>query len=52
MLGICGLGEPEGSRNHKGPQARWLCCSLLTYHPAYSLALATRQRAWAACSKM
>jgi len=52
MLGIRGLGEPEGSRNHKGPQARWLCRSLLTYHPAYSLALATRQRALAACSKM
>src|SRR5437899_3615982 len=29
-----------------GPQARWLCCSLLTYRPGYSSSLAPRQRAW------
>src|SRR5437762_10167335 len=28
-----------------GPQARWLCCSLLTYRPGYSSSLAPRQRA-------
>src|SRR5213592_3546826 len=26
-----------------GPQARWLCCSLLTYRPGYSSSLAPRQ---------
>ncbi|HYK90752.1 MAG TPA: hypothetical protein VE398_18410, partial [Acidobacteriota bacterium] len=30
----------------RGPQARWLCCSLLTYHPGYSSLLAPFQRAW------
>src|SRR5947199_8038090 len=29
-----------------GPQARRLCCSLLTYRPGYSSSLAPRQRAW------
>src|SRR5207247_2849913 len=29
-----------------GPQACWLCCSLLTYRPGYSSSLAPRQRAW------
>ena len=29
-----------------GPQARWLCCSLLTYRPGYASSLAPRQRAW------
>src|SRR5205809_1155461 len=29
-----------------GPQARWRCCSLLTYRPGYSSRLAPRQRAW------
>ena len=27
-------------------QARWLCCSLLTYRPGYCSSLAPRQRAW------
>ncbi len=34
-----------------GPQARWLCCSLLTYHPGYSSSLAPRQRAWGPAAK-
>ncbi len=29
-----------------GPQARWLCCSLLTYRTGYASSLAPRQRAW------
>jgi hypothetical protein len=29
-----------------GPQARWLCCSLLTYRPGYASSLAPRQQAW------
>ena len=29
-----------------GPQARWLCCSLLTYRAGYASSLAPRQRAW------
>ena len=33
------------------PQARWLCCSLLTYHPGYSSSLAPRQRAWGPAAK-
>src|SRR4029453_515461 len=28
------------------PQARWLCCSLLTYRTGYASSLAPRQRAW------
>src|SRR6266702_20515 len=34
-----------------GPQARWLCCSLLTYRPGYSSSLAPRQRAWGPAAK-
>src|SRR5205814_5780547 len=34
-----------------GPQARWLCCSLLTYHTGYSSSLAPRQRAWGPAAK-
>ncbi len=34
-----------------GPQARWLCCSLLTYRPGYSSSLAPRQRAWGTAAK-
>ena len=34
-----------------GPQARWLCCSLLTYHLGYSSSLASRQRAWGPAAK-
>src|SRR5207249_4406382 len=34
-----------------GRSSRWLCCSLLTYRPGYSSALAPRQRAWEACAK-
>src|SRR5213083_2968334 len=34
-----------------GPQARWLCCSLLTYRPGYSSSLAARQRAWGPAAK-
>ncbi|HYK89994.1 MAG TPA: TetR/AcrR family transcriptional regulator, partial [Acidobacteriota bacterium] len=34
-----------------GPQARWLCCSLLAYHPGYSSSLAPRQRAWGPAAK-
>src|SRR5436305_7043029 len=34
-----------------GPQARWLCCSLLTYHPGYCSSLAPRQRAWGPAAK-
>src|SRR5512136_463564 len=33
-----------------GPQARWLCCSLLTYCPVCS-SLAPRQRAWGPAAK-
>jgi hypothetical protein len=29
-----------------GPQARWLCCSLLTYRAGYASSLAPRQQAW------
>ena len=29
-----------------GPQARWLCCSLLTYRAGYASSLAPRQRTW------
>ncbi len=29
----------------RGPQARWLCCSLLTYRDGYASPLAPRQRA-------
>ena len=32
-------------------QARWLCCSLLTYHTGYSSSLAPRQRAWGPAAK-
>jgi hypothetical protein len=35
-----------------GPQARWLCCSLLTYRIGYASSLAPRQRALGACSRM
>ena len=28
------------------PQARWLCCSLLTYRTGYASSLAPRQQAW------
>src|SRR5206468_7506241 len=34
-----------------GPQARWHCCSLLTYRPGYSSSLAPRQRAWGPAAK-
>src|SRR5438093_8793727 len=34
-----------------GPQARWLCCSLLTYRAGYSSSLAPRQRAWGPAAK-
>src|SRR5439155_5034217 len=34
-----------------GPQARWLCCSLLTYRPGYCSSLAPRQRAWGPAAK-
>src|SRR5947209_19512085 len=34
-----------------GPQARWLCCSLLTYRPGYSSSLAPGQRAWGPAAK-
>jgi len=34
-----------------GPQACWLCCSLLTYRPGYSSSLAPRQRAWGPAAK-
>src|SRR5947208_8491022 len=34
-----------------GPQARWLCCSLLTYRPGYSSSLAPRHRAWGPAAK-
>ncbi len=34
-----------------GPQARWFCCSLLTYRPGYSSSLAPRQRAWGPAAK-
>jgi hypothetical protein len=34
-----------------GPQARWLCCSLLTYHLRYTSSLASRQRAWGPAAK-
>src|SRR5438094_8089829 len=33
------------------PQARWLCCSLLTYRPGYSSSLSPRQRAWGPAAK-
>ena len=33
-----------------GPQARWLCCSLLAYYPVCS-SLAPRQRAWGPAAK-
>jgi hypothetical protein len=29
-----------------GPQARWLCCSLLTYRTGYASSLAPRERSW------
>src|SRR5437667_3922647 len=34
-----------------GPQARWLCCSLLSYRPGYSSSLAPRQRTWGPAAK-
>src|SRR5213596_3902441 len=34
-----------------GPQARWLCCSLLTYRTGYSSSLAPRRRAWGPAAK-
>jgi len=34
-----------------GPQAGWLCCSLLTYHLGYRSSLASRQRAWGPAAK-
>src|SRR5438552_16016267 len=34
-----------------GPQARWLCCALLTYRPGYCSSLAPRQRAWGPAAK-
>src|SRR6266498_5811726 len=34
-----------------GPQARWLCCSLLTYRTGYCSSLAPRQRAWGPAAK-
>src|SRR5207249_7995744 len=34
-----------------GPQARWLCCSLLTYRAGYCSSLAPRQRAWGPAAK-
>ena len=35
-----------------GPQACWLCCSLLTYRPGYSSSLAPRQRAWGSAANV
>src|SRR5881628_1947810 len=43
----CPPAAPPGC----GPQARWLCCSLLTYRPGYSSSLAPRQRAWGPAAK-
>src|SRR5213080_4342002 len=34
-----------------GPQALWLCYSLLTYRSGYSSSLAPRQRAWGPAAK-
>jgi len=34
-----------------GPQARWFCCSLLTYRTGYCWSLAPRQRAWGPAAK-
>jgi len=34
-----------------GPQACWLCCSLVTYRPGYRSSLAPRQRAWGPAAK-
>ena len=47
-------GQPTGVKRAvqaPGPQARWLCCSLLTYHLGYSSSLASRQRAWGPAAK-
>jgi hypothetical protein len=35
-----------------GPQARWLCCSLLTYRPGYAIVARASPAGLGACSRM